>query len=56
LAGLSAADLEKYFQMDPDKVPPSLYHYLFMAPEKFEDVWGHPNEWQRKKWREAIIN
>jgi hypothetical protein len=48
-------DLERYRWMDPDKVPPSVYHDLFMAPEKFEDVWSHPNEWQQKKWREAII-
>jgi hypothetical protein len=32
--GLSAVNLEKYQQMDPDKVPPSAYCDLFMAPEK----------------------
>jgi hypothetical protein len=41
--------------MDPDKVPPSVYHDLFTAPEKFKDAWSHPNEWQQKKWCEAII-
>jgi hypothetical protein len=46
--GLSAVNLGKYQRMDPDKVPPSVYCDLFMAPEKFEDAWGHPNEWQRE--------
>jgi hypothetical protein len=53
--GLSTVDLEKYRWMDPDKVPPSVYRDLFTVPEKFKDVWSHPNEWQQKKWRKSII-
>jgi hypothetical protein len=44
--GLSMVELEKYQWMDPGKVPPSVHCDLFMAPEKFEDTWSHPNEWQ----------
>ena len=53
--GLSSVDLERYKQMDPDKVPPSVYHDLFTAPELFEQAWNHEDEWQQKKWHEAII-
>ena len=53
--GLSVVDLERYRRMDPDKVPPSVYRDLFTAPELFEHAWNHEDEWQRKKWREAII-
>ena len=41
--GLNAIDLNKYQQMDPDKVPPSVYRDLFTTPEKFEDAWNHPD-------------
>jgi hypothetical protein len=26
-----------------------------MAPEKFENAWNHPDDWQQKKWQEAIV-
>jgi hypothetical protein len=41
--------------LDPGKVPPSVYHDLFLAPEKFENAWDHPDDWQWKKWQEAIV-
>jgi hypothetical protein len=26
-----------------------------MVPEKFENAWNHPDDWQSKKWQEAIV-
>jgi hypothetical protein len=35
--------------MNPGKGPPSVYHDLFTATEKFENAWNHPDDWQWKQ-------
>ena len=39
---------------DPEKLDPTKYKYMFDAPNTFDEAWNHPDEFQQKKWREAI--
>jgi hypothetical protein len=40
--------------MDYDKIDPIKFKDMFKCPQKFNEVWNHPDPWIRKKWREAI--
>ena len=42
-------------KMDPEKMDPTRFKYLFTNPTSFEAAWNHPEPFQRKKWRAAII-
>jgi hypothetical protein len=44
--GLAAKDYEH--------LKPEQYKDVFEAPRTFDEAWNHPDEFQRKKWREAI--
>ena len=45
----------KAMEMDPEKIEPSKYKDIFENPKKFDEAWNHHDEFQRKKWREAIM-
>jgi Reverse transcriptase (RNA-dependent DNA polymerase) len=40
--------------IDPLKLNPSQYKDYFLVPTNFNDAWNHPDEFQRKFWRDAI--
>jgi hypothetical protein len=40
---------------DYEKLNPSLYKDMFENPKTFDEAWNHPDPFQRKKWREAIL-
>ena len=45
----------KAMEMDPEKIDPSKYKDMFEHPKKFDEAWNHHDEFQRKRWREAIM-
>ena len=45
----------KAMEMDPEKIDPSKYKDMFENPKKFDEAWNHHDDFQKKKWREAIM-
>ena len=45
----------KAMEMDPEKIDPSKYKDMFENLKKFDEAWNHHDEFQGKKWREAIM-
>ena len=40
---------------DPEALDATPYKDMFENPKTFQEAWNHPDPFQRKKWREAIL-
>jgi hypothetical protein len=44
----------EYGLTDLDTVDPTKYKSMFGTPRTFDEAWNHPDQFQRKMWRDAI--
>ena len=42
--------------LDYNKIDPAMYKEIFENPKSWDEAWNHPDPFQQKKWREAILN
>jgi hypothetical protein len=45
---------EFYKGTNYDRINPTKYKDMFVAPTSFQNAWNHECPWQKKKWREGI--